>query len=58
MPQILSTHLINISLNPRRGTLQTFKKSITQNEESYSTLISNPVILIMLKYHDYDCDYD
>ena len=36
-------------LNPRRGTLQTSKKSLTQSEESYSTLISNPEILIMLK---------
>ena len=36
-------------LNPHRGTLQTSKKRITQSEESYSTLISNPEILIMLK---------
>ena len=36
-------------LNPRRGTLQISKKSIKQSEESYSTLISNPEILIMLK---------
>ena len=41
---------VDYLLNPRRGTLQTSRKSITQSEESFnSTLISNPVILIMLK---------
>ena len=44
---VLYSLLSYLLLNPRRGTLQTSEKSITQSEESYSTLISNPEILML-----------